>query len=143
MSTNHMKIENPAIVAALERAAYVLNLSPSEVIETLLSSFVESMQETPSQYICEHSREFPHRTGPDAEVAAERIAELATSEALEGKTAFTIACEVIEGRAGFLVRVKQLHPRSGVWLDADGGELSAFGGDDGEDDGEDWWKQTL
>ena len=42
-----MKIENPAIVAALENAAYALDLSITEVAEILFSEFVERMQKAP------------------------------------------------------------------------------------------------
>jgi hypothetical protein len=110
-----MKIENPALVAALEKAAYTLNVSPSKVLETLLSEFVERTQSVPSEYICEFSTCFLHRTQVQAEIAAERIAELAVSDALEGRTELTVNCEVIKAADGFLVSVDQLYPGSGKW----------------------------
>jgi hypothetical protein len=110
-----MKIENPAIVAAIEKAAYALNVSPSNVVENLLTEFVERMQSAPSEYICEFSICWLHRTQAQAEIAAERIAESAVSDALEGRTQLTVNCEVVEAADGFIVSVDQLYPGSGKW----------------------------
>ena len=130
-----MKIENPAIVAALQKAAYALNIAPSEVLERMLSDFVDQMQRAPSEYIAEYSMCYPHRTESEAEVASERIAELAVSDALEGKTEFSVACEVVEGENGFLVRVNQLHPARGSWIAAD---ADIHPRTEEEDDGDSW-----
>jgi hypothetical protein len=110
-----MEIENPAIVAAIEKAAYVLNVSPSKVLGNLLTEFVERMQSVPSEYICEFATCFLHRTQVRAEIAAERIAEQAVSDALEGRTQLTVNCEVVKAADGFLVSVDQLYPGSGKW----------------------------
>jgi hypothetical protein len=64
-----MKIENPAIAAALENAAYALNLSMTEVVEILFSEFVERMQKAPSEFICEFSTWFVH---PDTSPGRDR-----------------------------------------------------------------------
>src|SRR5580704_4193512 len=115
-------IQNHSIVAALEKAAHILNVPPSTIVEELLSEFAERMKNAPSEFISEFSTCFPHRTEIAAEIAAERIAELAASDALEGKTELTVACEVVEDKdeGGFLVAVSRLHPASGRWLSADG-----------------------
>lgn len=131
-----MKIEDPAIIAALQKAAYALNLSPSQIIAGLLSGFVEQMQEAPAQYLCEFSTCFPHQTESAAEIAAERLSEFVASESLEGRTQFTVACKVVEHESGFAVHVDQLHPNNGLWLAADGsGPLPK-----GDEDQADWWK---
>ena len=62
-----MKIENPAIVTTLRKAAYALNVSPSIVLETLLSEFVGRMQSVPSEYVCEFSTCYLHPTEAQAE----------------------------------------------------------------------------
>jgi hypothetical protein len=139
MSTSRkqiMKIQNHAIVAALQRAAHLLNVPPATIVEELLSEFAERMQDAPSEFISEFSTCFPHRTELDAEIAAERIAELAASDAREGKTELTVACEVVEDEGGFLVAVSQLHPASGRWQSSDGSES----GSPADEDGADWWK---
>lgn len=137
-----MKIKNPAIVAAIEKAAYTLNLSPSQIIEGLLDDFVDRMQNAPAEYFCEFSTCFPpHRAEVAAEIAADRIAELAVSESLEGRTQITVACEVVRAAGGFLVHVDDLHPNNGLWLSGDGSEPrpGLHAGDDKED--ADWWKR--
>ena len=106
-----MNIENPEIVAALQKAAYALNLPTTEVAENLLKEFVERMQKSPSEYICEFSPCFRHRT----KAAADRIAELAVSDALEGRSQLTVNCQVVKAADGFLVSVDQLYPGSGKW----------------------------
>lgn len=114
-----MKIENPAIVAAIQNAAYALNVSPSTILEILLSEFVERMESVPSEYVCEFSTCYLHPTETHAEIAAERIADLAVSDALEGKTQLTVNCKVVEAAGGYLVSVDQLFPGSGKWRSDD------------------------
>jgi hypothetical protein len=129
-----MNIENPALIAALQKAAYALNVSATEVVETLLEDFVERMQTVPSENICEFSTCFLYRTQAQAEIAAERIAELAVSDALEGRSQMTVNCRVVKAADGSLVRVEYLHPAIGKWRSDDDDSI-ALG-----DDGGDWWK---
>jgi hypothetical protein len=135
-----MNITNPAIVAALERAAYIANVTPSDVVEHFLEHLVSDLQNDSIGVLGLLVGSFRHEDRAAAEVAAERLAEFAADEHIEGRTEFTVACEVVEGGDGYEVLVEHLHPKRGKWEPA----LPPPAGEDEDDNenGADWWKQS-
>jgi hypothetical protein len=129
-----MKIENPTIISALKRAAYIANVTPSNVLDYYLAGLVSSLENSPLDPLIELVSAFRHEDQVAAEVAAGRLAEFAAGEHIEGRTQFTVDCEVVEGDDGFEVMVERLHPKRKRWE-------SALGIED-QEDGADWWKQS-
>jgi hypothetical protein len=113
-----MKIENPTIVAALNRAAQLLNRSPSSLVDYFLQDLVDRINETPVDVLSELAAALPYDTEAQAETAADRLSELAVSESLEGNTPLTIACEVVGTGSCFRLEVSQLRENGGQWMPA-------------------------
>jgi hypothetical protein len=113
-----MKIKNPAIVAAIKKAAHTLNVSADEVLEYLLEDTAERMENNPIDLLTDIAH-FVYETEAEAQTAAERIADLAISEALDGKTEITVDSEIVESEeGGYRVRVHELRPGRGYWVPA-------------------------
>jgi hypothetical protein len=143
-----MKIENPTIVAALKKAAYIANLTPSEVLEYFVGQLVDDMENNPIDVLERLVRDFRRAKREDAETAGERLDEFAAGEHMEGRTQFTVACQAVETEDGFEVLIEHLHPKRGKWEPALPGKwkpsLPPPAGED-EDDNEglaDWWKKA-
>jgi hypothetical protein len=140
-----IQTNNPTIVSAIRKAAHVLNVSPTDILEYCLIDFAERLKENPSLFLSEIAEGFAHPAKDQAETAAARLSELAAGELSEGKTQFVIACEVVERQDGFGLSVEQFHPANGIWLSSSGPLNVSFEEPSEateEEDDEDWWKST-
>jgi hypothetical protein len=135
-----MKINNPAIVAAIRKAAHTLNVTPDEILDYVLGYTAECIETDPVAVLTDIAH-FRYDTAAKARIAAERLDGMAVSEALEGRTRFSISCEVVEDQDGFRLVVNQLHPNGGKWCLASGPGPAPEARDETEDD-EDWWKKS-
>jgi hypothetical protein len=137
-----MKIKNPAIIAAIRKAAHTLNVTPDEILDYVLGNTAERIETDPVDVLTDLAH-FRYDTAAQARTAAERLEEVATSEALEGRTHFSICCEVVEDQDGFRLEVNQLHPNGGKWCLSSGpGPAPEARDETEEDDRADWWKES-